>query len=104
MNDGIAIAARMPMIRITTRSSMSVKPLSSCERWRSRYNIESSSDPLYRAPGSVHRLSRRCVPRGSLDVDLESRRLCYVSSTDTLPWHLTLAIVSRCIDVHQCLL
>src|SRR5437868_6646880 len=33
-NDGIAIAARMPMIRITTRSSMSVKPLSSFMRLR----------------------------------------------------------------------
>ena len=29
-NDGMAIAARMPMIRITTRSSMRVKPPSSC--------------------------------------------------------------------------
>src|SRR2546430_404438 len=67
--DGIAIAARMPMIRMTTRSSMRVKPLSSCERWRSRYNIESSSDPVYRAPASAHRLSRRCVPRRS-NVDL----------------------------------
>src|SRR5437773_6945831 len=33
-NEGIAIAARMPMIRITTRSSISVKPLSSWKRWR----------------------------------------------------------------------
>src|ERR1700704_2586754 len=39
-NDGMAIAARMPMIRITTRSSISVKPPSSPERWRSRYSIE----------------------------------------------------------------
>ena len=38
-NDGMAIAARMPMIRITTKSSMSVKPPSSLERWRSRLNI-----------------------------------------------------------------
>jgi hypothetical protein len=29
----------MPMIRMTTRSSMSVKPPSSFERWRSRYNM-----------------------------------------------------------------
>jgi hypothetical protein len=29
----------MPMIRITTRSSIRVKPPSSLERWRSRFNI-----------------------------------------------------------------
>jgi hypothetical protein len=34
-NDGMAIAARMPMIRITTRSSISVKPFSSSARRRS---------------------------------------------------------------------
>src|SRR5207248_7405977 len=50
MNDGIAIAARMPMIRMTTRSSIRVKPPSSFERWRSRYNIESSLDSNCRAP------------------------------------------------------
>ena len=39
-NDGMAIAARMPMIRMTTRSSIRVKPPSSLERWRSRYSID----------------------------------------------------------------
>src|SRR4029078_12942876 len=33
-NEGMAIAARMPMIRMTTRSSIRVKPLSSWARWR----------------------------------------------------------------------
>src|SRR4029450_6705143 len=37
--DGIAIAARMPMIRITTRSSIRVNPLSSWARSRSFRNI-----------------------------------------------------------------
>ena len=38
-NSGIAIAARMPMIRITTRSSMRVKPPSSFARLRSRCSM-----------------------------------------------------------------
>ncbi len=61
-NDGIAIAARMPMIRITTRSSMRVKPPSSEERWRSRYNILILLGSGYRAPALGSRLKRRCVP------------------------------------------
>ena len=41
-NDGIAIAARMPMIRITTRSSIRVKPFSS---WARRRSLESMDPP-----------------------------------------------------------
>jgi hypothetical protein len=42
-NEGMAIAARMPMIRITTRSSIRVKPFSSWVRSRSFRNMLDSS-------------------------------------------------------------
>src|SRR4029079_6137235 len=38
-NEGMAIAARMPMIRITTRSSIRVKPFSSWARSRNFRNM-----------------------------------------------------------------
>src|SRR5438105_3735819 len=49
MNDGIAIAARMPMIRMTTKSSIRVKPPSCFERWRFL------SSRSFRLPGSARR-------------------------------------------------
>src|SRR4029077_13382814 len=51
----MAIAARIPMIRITTRSSMSVKPPSSSERFRSLCNIEFLLSPV--DEGGLHRCS-----------------------------------------------
>src|SRR5580693_2592964 len=73
----MAIAARMPTIRITTSSSMSVKPLSSDTRWRSRFSIESSlGSGLGRQPSVQPSKMTVRSPLGSHD-QLRSRRLCH---------------------------
>src|ERR1700730_617418 len=88
-NDGIAIAARMPMIRMTTRSSIRVKPPSSFERWRSRYSTLILLGINHRAPaprpiafdGDTSRVRR---PEGRF-----ARAAGFVTHLEgELPWHL----------------
>src|SRR6266550_2641002 len=80
-NDGIAIAARMPMIRITTRSSIRVKPPSSLERWRSRYSIRSSLGSGYRAPALGRRLTVATrFPNREPSALLRTYRCCHRTS------------------------
>src|SRR3954451_17798832 len=64
---GRAIAARMPMIRMTTRSSIRVKPFSSWARWRSLLSIWWTL--LKRSLGLFALLARSVVrqPQWSLD-------------------------------------
>src|SRR5262249_12151814 len=86
----MAIAARMPMIRMTTRSSIRVNPPSSRERWRSRLSIELSLfDFMAPAPGA--RLTRRCdYPRRQSPALLHA-----LSALCPARWHW---LVGPCID------
>src|SRR4051794_12895727 len=55
--DGIAIASRIPMMMMTTRSSMSVKPSSAWSRLRMASNVFSFSASCTRARGLTRYVS-----------------------------------------------
>ena len=91
-NDGIAIAARMPMIRMTTRSSIRVKPFSSWARRRSLESMDPprigdwviSPDPLVHSQSRLRQLSLDGNPTPSV---FRGPWLCVPPSRVVCLWH-----------------